>query len=100
VTDALIDLMANESGTRTGQPVRIKITQQDLASLIGASRQKTWEALKELEDANVLKLMYGSILVTAPDKLRRGHFPPTRERPVAKVLPLPLNERPAVACHH
>jgi len=69
VRDALIDLMAAEPGTHPDQPVMIKITQQDLANLIGASRQKTWQALKELEDSNVLRLMYRSILVTAPHKL-------------------------------
>ena len=70
VREALLDLMGKESSSGLDQPVRIKITQQDLANLIGASRQKTWEALKELEDANVLRLMYRSILVIAPHKLR------------------------------
>lgn len=70
VREALIDLIASESVVQPDQPVKIKITQQDLANLIGASRQKTWAALKELEDSSVLKLMYRSILVTAPHKLR------------------------------
>jgi len=74
VRGALIDLIACEPAIQPDQPVRIKITQQDLANLIGASRQKTWEALKELEDSSMLKLMYRSILVTAPHKLRNGHF--------------------------
>jgi len=70
VREALIDLMPLDSGIQD-QPVRINITQQDLANLIGASRQKTWQALKELEDSSVLRLMYRSILVTAPHKLRK-----------------------------
>ena len=74
VREALLELIACESGTQPDQPVKIKITQQDLASLIGASRQKTWQALKELEAASVLRLEYGSILVTAPQKLRNGHL--------------------------
>jgi CRP-like cAMP-binding protein len=74
VREALIDLMASEAGVQPGKPVKIKITQQDLANLIGASRQKTWQALKSLEDSNVLRLMYRSILVTAPHKLRNGHY--------------------------
>jgi DNA-binding XRE family transcriptional regulator len=61
--------MIKESGKVPDQPIKIKITQQDLANLIGASRQKTWQALKELEDSNVLRLMYRSILVIAPHKL-------------------------------
>ena len=83
VKEALLDLIASESGMLPDQPVRIKITQQDLANLIGASRQKTWAALKELEDSSVLRLMYRSILVTAPHKLRNGHFAETRERAAA-----------------
>src|SRR6185295_4385438 len=73
VREALIDLLAFESRTISEQPVKIRITQQDLANLIGASRQKTWEALKELEDSSVLRLMYRSILVTAPHKLHNGY---------------------------
>jgi CRP-like cAMP-binding protein len=75
VREALIDLITIEPGTRPDQPVKIGITQQDLANLIGASRQKTWEALKELENASVLRLMYRSILVTAPHKLRNEYSP-------------------------
>jgi CRP-like cAMP-binding protein len=75
VREALIDLMTVESRIHSDQPVRIKITQQDLANLIGASRQKTWEALKELEESSVLRLMYRSILVTAPNKLRNERTP-------------------------
>ena len=75
VREALIDLMAVESGLHPDQPVTIKITQQDLANLIGASRQKTWEVLKELEDSSVLRLMYRGILVTAPHKLRNEKAP-------------------------
>ena len=72
VREALINLIASESGVETDEPVTIKITQQDLANLIGASRQKTWQVLKELEDSKVLSLMYRSILVIAPKKLRDG----------------------------
>ena len=80
VREALLDLIGFKSGIKPDQPVSIKITQQDLANLIGASRQKTWQALKELEDSSVLQLMYRSILVTAPDKLRNGYSPEARER--------------------
>jgi CRP/FNR family transcriptional regulator, cyclic AMP receptor protein len=75
VREALIDLMSKESGAAPDAPVRIKITQQDLANSIGASRQKTWEALKELEHSNVLRLMYRSILVIEPNRLRDEHIP-------------------------
>ena len=75
VREALIDLITVESRIHPDQPVTIKITQQDLANLIGASRQKTWEVLKELEDSSVVRLMYRSILVTAPHKLRNERIP-------------------------
>lgn len=71
VREALLNLMASESGIQPDRSVRIKITQQDLANLIGASRQQTWQALKELEDSSVVRRMYRSILVTAPHKLRK-----------------------------
>jgi CRP/FNR family cyclic AMP-dependent transcriptional regulator len=74
VRETLIDLMVKESGTMPDRPIKIKITQQDLANLIGASRQKTWQTLKELEDSGVLQLMYRSILVIAPNKLRNEHI--------------------------
>jgi CRP/FNR family transcriptional regulator len=84
VREALLELIACESGMKPDQPVSIKITQQDLANLIGASRQKTWQALKELESLSVLRLMYRSILVTAPHKLRYPHFPETRKPATVK----------------
>jgi len=80
VREALIELIAHESDTWPDQHVRIKITQQDLANMVGASRQKTWEALKELETSSVLRLLYGSILVTDPHKLRNR--PSYEKRPV------------------
>lgn len=73
VREVLLDLMVKDSGAIPDGPTKIKITQQDLANLIGASRQKTWQSLKELEDSGVLRLMYRSILVIAPNKLRNGH---------------------------
>lgn len=100
VREALINLIAFESGKQSDQPVRIKITQQDLANLIGASRQKTWQALKELEAANVLRLRYRSILVTAPHKLHNGHCPETREPATTKSATLRWNERPEFNCYN
>jgi len=87
VRKTLIDLIVKESGTMPDWPIKIMITQQDLANLIGASRQKTWQTLKELEDSGVLRLMYRSILVIAPHKLRNEHMPYRygAERAVAKA---------------
>jgi CRP/FNR family transcriptional regulator, cyclic AMP receptor protein len=80
VREALFDLMIQETGAESDQPVKIQITQQDLANLIGASRQKTSQALKELEDLNVLRLMYRSILLIKPQRLRNGHTPVKERR--------------------
>ena len=74
VREALLELIDFEPGAEPNRPVRIGITQQDLANLIGASRQKTSQALKELEDLGVLRLRYRGILVTAPHKLRAIQF--------------------------
>ena len=69
VREVLIELMVKDTGDIPDRPIKIMITQQDLANLIGASRQKTWQTLKELEDGGVLRLMYRSILVIAPNRL-------------------------------
>lgn len=71
VREALIGLIDFDSNSER-TTIRIRITQQDLANLVGASRQKTWEALKELQNSGVLVLSYGSILVTAPHELLIG----------------------------
>ena len=72
VREALVDLMDFGSASRPDPPVRIAITQQDVANLIGASRQETSRALKQLEDSGVLDLKYRSIVVKAPELLRRS----------------------------
>ena len=70
VREVLTELMVKESRTTPDPPIKIKITQQDLANLIGASRQQTSQTLKELEDSGVLRLMYRRIVVIAPHKLQ------------------------------
>jgi len=72
VREALVNLMDFGSASRPDPPVRIAITQQDVANLIGASRQETSRALKQLEDSGVLDLKYRSIVVKAPELLRRS----------------------------
>jgi CRP/FNR family transcriptional regulator len=70
VREALVNLMDVESISRPNPRVRIGLTQQDLADLIGASRQETSRSLRELEDSGALELKYRHIIVTAPHKLR------------------------------
>jgi CRP/FNR family cyclic AMP-dependent transcriptional regulator len=72
VREALVDLMDDGSVSKPKPPVKIGLTQQDIANLIGASRQETARALKELKDSGVLDLKYRRIVVKAPDLLRQG----------------------------
>lgn len=65
VREALIDLIDVES---TAAPFSIGLTQQDLANMIGASRQETSRALRRMEDSGALQLKYRHIIVTAPHK--------------------------------
>jgi hypothetical protein len=87
VREVLIELMVKDTGDIPDRPIKIMITQQDLANLIGASRQKTWQTLKELEDGGVLRLMYRSILVIAPNRLLNEQIlhPHAAEQAVARA---------------
>ena len=70
--EALVDLIDVDCANTPHPPFKIGLTQQDVANLIGASRQETARALKELRDSGVLELRYRSIIVKAPEKLRSG----------------------------
>jgi CRP-like cAMP-binding protein len=72
VREALVDLMDDGSVYKPKPPVKIRLTQQDVANLIGASRQETARALKELKESGVLDLKYRRIVVKAPDLLRQS----------------------------
>src|SRR5262249_17772282 len=72
VREALVGLMDDGSVYTPKLPVKIGLTQQDVANLIGASRQETARALKELKESRVLELKYRRILVKAPDLLRQS----------------------------
>src|SRR5262249_5775972 len=56
VREALVDLMDDGSVYKPKQPVKIRLTQQDVANMIGASRQETARALKELKESGALDL--------------------------------------------
>jgi len=75
VREALVDLMDDGSVYKPNPPVKIRLTQQDVANLIGASRQETARALKELQKSGVLDLKYRRIVVKAPDLLRQNRSP-------------------------
>lgn len=51
----------------------LRITQQELAYLVGLSRQRVNEALATLEQQNLIKVEYGGLRVLNLDGLRSGH---------------------------
>ena len=52
----------------------LRITQQELAYLVGLSRQRVNEALGTLEAAGVIQVEYGGLRVLDLEALRSGHF--------------------------
>lgn len=69
VREALAEIAKVTESADSNKPVTIAVTQQHIANLIGASRQETSKALRRLEDRAIIKLQYGSIVVTSPEKL-------------------------------
>ncbi|MEB0110836.1 Crp/Fnr family transcriptional regulator [Variovorax sp. RTB1] len=56
----------------------LRITQQELAYLIGLSRQRVNEALRTLEGQGAIRVEYGGVRVTDLIALRAGGLPGTR----------------------
>lgn len=48
----------------------LRITQQELGYLVGLSRQRVNQALKNLQDAGVIRIEYGGVRVLALDRLQ------------------------------
>src|SRR5215472_10557006 len=69
VREALAESANFTESTDSNKPVTIAVTHQHIANLIGASRQETSKALRRLADRAIIKLRYGSIVVTSPEKL-------------------------------
>jgi len=65
--------LAEQYGEREGESVRIgfKITHEELAQLIGSTRETTSLALGELERAGVLSKQRGAILLEDLERLER-----------------------------
>jgi CRP-like cAMP-binding protein len=53
----------------------LRITQQELAYLVGLSRQRTNLALQRLQDAELIRVEYGGVRVLELEGLRRFHTP-------------------------
>ena len=71
----------------------LRITQQELAYLIGLSRQRVNEALRTLEGQGAIRVEYGGVRVTDLVALRAGGLPGTRlpmkpAKPVGPTHPI------------
>ncbi|WP_254615502.1 Crp/Fnr family transcriptional regulator [Cupriavidus basilensis] len=55
-----------------GGPVTLKVSQVDLAAMIGVSRQTLNELLKQLEKRGLIEIAFRSIRVMDPERLRDG----------------------------
>jgi CRP-like cAMP-binding protein len=53
----------------------LRITQQELAYLVGLSRQRVNEALRAMHKAGVIRVEYGGVRVLDLERLRRYHSP-------------------------
>lgn len=70
VKETLLDLIDTRAISGFQYSGKINLTQQDIANLVGASRQETARALKYLQDRDIIELKYRSIIVKSPDRLR------------------------------
>lgn len=52
----------------------LRITQQELANLVGLSRQRVNQALSELEARELIKIEYGGLCVTDVSALKQARF--------------------------
>lgn len=72
VAKALLEL-AEKFGTRTGDGILVShdLTQEELAQLVGASRETVNKALADFASRGWLQLSAKSVLLIDPDRLRR-----------------------------
>ena len=63
----------------------LRITQQELAYLVGLSRQRVNEALTTLQAQGVIRVEYGGLRVLAPEALRSRVFARTLQPATPKA---------------
>ena len=61
----------------------LRITQQELATLVGLSRQRVNEALSTLEAQGAIKVEYGGLRVLSLEQLREGRFASVKRQAAA-----------------
>ena len=79
IRETLADLANTKLTDSQSSTFIVRMTQQDLASLIGASRQETSKALKKLKQEGIIDLKYRSIIVKSLGRLREGAIQPTAQ---------------------
>jgi DNA-binding GntR family transcriptional regulator len=62
----------------------LRITQQELAYLVGLSRQRVNEALATLQEQGIIQVEYGGLRVLDPQALRTAQ-PAPRIKPAASA---------------
>lgn len=69
----LVMQMADERGAASGPTIELdlKLTQTDIAAMVGGSRQSVNQILRSFEDRGYLELQGKSMLIKQPDRLRR-----------------------------
>lgn len=72
--------LAEQAGPGRPGGTAVKVTQKELSELAGATRGGVNRALKRLEHLGVIRISRGTIIVVAPDRLRR----------LAQQEPLPM----------
>jgi CRP/FNR family cyclic AMP-dependent transcriptional regulator len=61
VAKLLLDLSEQENGLRV---IRRKVTKQDMAKMVGASREMVSRVMKDLEASNYIRVDEGRIVLT------------------------------------
>ena len=69
---ARVAKILNEQGTvegADGQPLRHRLTQQEIAAMAGTAREMVGRAIKELEAAGAIRSEHGAIIVVSRERL-------------------------------
>ncbi|MFN2545547.1 MAG: Crp/Fnr family transcriptional regulator [Actinomycetota bacterium] len=71
VAKALLELVPDDQADRDDVPIDLHMTQSDLASLVGGSRQSVNQILRAFENRGYLEIEGRRIVLKRPDLLRR-----------------------------
>jgi CRP-like cAMP-binding protein len=97
----LLVKLADDYGVpvRTGTRIEVKLSQKDLGTLVGASREKVNKQLREWEEEGVLGKDSGRMVVMNPEALTQRVDPKAPAQDVYPKAPEPVGNRKALAHH-